>query len=147
MTTLAGMHVCGEISPLPPYTTLDDELAKGPIPNTNPNPNPKSSGGEWFPKFMGDHDDHFKFLGKGLVKDMSDSYAKMLVKQKFNSYTALMNGTLLSGIEKLWLWDNVAMIQVSWDFFIHDFPPSFRSKELQSIQTKYRKKCSGLAVL
>ena len=30
-----------------------------------------SSGGEWFPKFMGD--DHFKFLGKGLVKDISDS--------------------------------------------------------------------------
>ena len=60
-----------------------------------------SSGGEWFPKFMGD--DHFKFLGKGLVKDISDSYAKMLVKQKFNSYTALIDGTLLSGIEKLWI--------------------------------------------
>ena len=103
-----------------------------------------SSGGEWFPKFMGD--DHFKFLGKGLVKDISDSYAKMLVKQKFNSYTALIDGTLLSGIEKLWIWDNVAMSKVSWDFFIHDFPPSFVSKELQCIQTKYLKKWSGLAV-
>ena len=46
-----------------------------------------SNGGEWFPKFMGN--DHFNFLGKGLVKDISDSYEKMLVKQKFNSYTAL----------------------------------------------------------
>ena len=54
-------------------------------------------------------DDHFKFLGKGLVKDISDSYAKMLVKQKFNSYTALIDGTLLSRIEKLWIWDSVAI--------------------------------------
>ena len=38
-----------------------------------------SSGGEWFPKFMGD--DQIKFLGKGLVKEISDSYAKMPVKQ------------------------------------------------------------------
>ena len=43
-------------------------------------------------KFMGD--DHFKFLGKGLVKDISDSYAKMLVKHKFSNYTALIDGTL-----------------------------------------------------
>ena len=38
------------------------------------------------------------------------------------------------------------MSKVSWDFFIHRFPPSFVSKELQSIQTKYLKKWSGLAV-
>ena len=38
------------------------------------------------------------------------------------------------------------MSKVSWDFFIHDFPLSFVSKELQSIQTKYLKKWSGLAV-
>ena len=57
------------------------------------------SGGEWFPKFMAD--DHFKFLSKGPVKDISDSYAKMLVKQNFNGYTSLIDGTLLSGIEKL----------------------------------------------
>ena len=37
------------------------------------------------------------------------------------------------------------MSKVSWDFFIHRFPPSFVSKELQSIQTKYLKR-SGLAV-
>ena len=29
------------------------------------------------------------------------------------------------------------MSKVSWDFFIRDYPPSFVSKELQSIQTKY----------
>ena len=57
--------------------------------------------GEWFPNFTGD--DHFKFLGKGLAKDISDSYGKMLVKQKFNSYPALSDGTLLSRIEKLWI--------------------------------------------
>ena len=79
--------------------------------------------------------DHFKFLGKGLVDDISDSYAKMLVKQKFNSYTALIDGILLSGIGKLWIWDNVAMSKVSWDFFIHDFPPSFVSKKLQCLET------------
>ena len=70
----------------------------------------------------------------------------MPVKQQFNNYTALIDGALLSGIEKLWIWDNAAMSKVSWDFVIHDFPPSFVSKELQSIQTKYLKKWSGLAV-
>ena len=38
------------------------------------------------------------------------------------------------------------MSKVTWDFFIHGFPPSFVSKKLQSIQTKYLKKWSGLAV-
>ena len=65
------------------------------------------SGGEWFPKFMGDG--HFKVLGKRLIEAISDSYAKMLVKRKFNSYAALIDGTPLSGIGKLWIWDNVAM--------------------------------------
>ena len=86
-----------------------------------------SSGGACSPKFMSH--DHFKFLGKGLVKDISESYAKMLVKQKFNSYTALIDGTLLSVIEKLWIWDHVTMSKVSWSFFIHDFPSFFVSKE------------------
>ena len=52
----------------------------------------------------------------------------------------------MSRIEKLWVWDNIAMSKVSWDFFIHDFPPCFMSKDLQSIQTKYLKKWSGLAI-
>ena len=64
----------------------------------DPNLKVWSSGGEWFPKFMGD--DRFKFLGKGLVKDIFDSYVKIRVKQKFNCYTAVIDGTLLSGIEK-----------------------------------------------
>ena len=38
------------------------------------------------------------------------------------------------------------MSKVSWDFFIHTFPPSFVRKELLSIPTKYLKKWSGLAV-
>ena len=111
----------------------------------DPNVKVRFSGVEWVSKFMGD--DHFSFLGNGLVKDISDSYAKVLVKQKFNSYTALIDGTLLPGIEKLWIWDNVDKSKVSWDFFIYDFPPSFVSNELQSIQNKRLKKWSGLAVL
>ena len=50
------------------------------------------SGGEWFSKIMGD--DHFKLFGKGLVKDISDSYANVLVKNTFNGYTALIDGTV-----------------------------------------------------
>ena len=64
------------------------------------------------------------------------------MKHKFNNYNVLIDGTSLSGIKNLWIWDNVAMSKASWDFF----PPICVSKELQSIQTKYLKKCSGLAV-
>ena len=81
-----------------------------------------SSGGEWFPKFMGDN--YPKFIGKGLVKTVSDSYAKMPVKQQYNRYTALIAGTTIRDR----IWDNVAMSKVSWDLFIPDFPPFFVSK-------------------
>ena len=101
------------------------------------------SGGEWFPKFL--NNDSFKFLGKGLVADMSSRLTKKVVLKKFKDYTKLIDDTLLTGIQKLWIWEHFAMPKVAWDFLIHDFPPSFVEKELQPIQTKYLKKWSGLA--
>lgn len=101
------------------------------------------SQGQWFPKFLAD--ENFKFLGKGLLADVSSRWAKIAVKKKFSEYTKLIDSTLLTGIQKIWIWEHMAMNKVSWDFLIHDFPPSFVEKELQPIQTRYLKKWSHLA--
>ena len=78
---------------------------------------------EWFPKFLGDG--FFKFLGKGILGDLSSDHSKATVKKKFEEYTKLIDKTLLSGIEKIWIWEHIAMPKVGWDFLIHDFPPSY----------------------
>ena len=78
------------------------------------------SQGQWFPKFLAD--ENFKFLGKGLLADVSSRWAKIAVKKKFREYTKLIDSTLLTGIQKIWIWEHMAMNKVSWDFLIHDFP-------------------------
>ena len=54
--------------------------------------------------------------------------------------------TLLTGIQKAWIWQHFAMAKFSWDFLISDVAPSFVDATLQPIQTRFLKKWVGLAV-
>jgi hypothetical protein len=101
------------------------------------------SQGTWYPKFL--EDEVFKFLGKGLVADASSTQSKEMILATFEKYAKLIDGTFLTGVEKMWIWEHFAMTKMSWSFLIHDFPPSFVEKELQPIETRYLKKWSGLA--
>ena len=65
---------------------------------------------------------------------------------KFNEYAKLIDGTLLTGIQKAWIWQHFAMTKFSWDFLVSDVPPSFVEATLQPIQTRFLKKWVGLAV-
>jgi len=100
-----------------------------------------------FPKWIGK--DSFKFLGKSLVEELSSRSAKKNVLGKYKNYLKLLmrriNETLLTGAQKLWIWEHFAMRKMTWDFLVHDFPPSFLKTKLQPIQAKYLKKRSGLA--
>ena len=102
-----------------------------------------NSNDQWFPKWIGE--DSFKFLGKSLVAELSSRSAKKNVLGKYKNYSKLIDETLLTGAQKLWIWEHFAMSKVAWDFLIHDFPPSFVKTKLQPIQTKYLNKWSGLA--
>ena len=87
----------------------------------------------------------FKFLGKGLMADLSNSWHKEGLKRKFEEYAALIDETLLTGIQKAWIWEHFAMAKFSWDFLISDVPPSFVESALQPIQNRFLKKWVGLA--
>ena len=100
--------------------------------------------GKWFPRCL-ETDEVFKFLGKGLLADLSNKAAKASLKQKFLKFTELIDSTLLNGSQKVWIWENYAMSKFGWDFLITDVPPSFVEKVLQEIETRYLKKWTGLA--
>ena len=81
------------------------------------------SEGKWYPKYLSE--ESFKFLGKGLLADLSSRVAKENIQHQFIEYAKLIDSTLLTGVEKMWIWNNFAMDKVAWSFLIHDFPPSF----------------------
>ena len=88
-----------------------------------------NSNGQWFPKWIGE--DSFKFLGKSLVAELSSRSAKKNVLGKYKNYSKLIDETLLTGAQKLWIWEHFAMSKVAWDFLIHNFLPSFVKTKLQ----------------
>jgi len=103
------------------------------------------SEGKHYPRCL-EAGEAFKFLGKGLLADLSNSWHKEKLEKKFNEYANLIDGTLLTGIQKAWIWEHFAMAKYAWDFLISDVPPSFVESMLQPIQTRFLKKWVGLAV-
>ena len=112
-------------------------------PNSNPSPNP-NSGGKYYPRCL-EPGEAFKFLGKGLLADLSNSWHKLKLEKVFNEYANLIDKTLLTGIQKAWIWEHFAMAKFAWNFLISDVPPSFVKSELQPIRTRFLKKWVGLA--
>ena len=102
------------------------------------------SGGKYYPRCL-EPGEAFKFLGKGLLADLSNSWHKLKLEKVFNEYANLIDKTLLTGIQKAWIWEHFAMAKFAWDFLISDVPPSFVKSELQPIQTRFLKKWVGLA--
>ena len=92
------------------------------------------SGGKYYPRCL-EPGEAFKFLGKGLLADLSNSWHKLKLEKVFNEYANLIDKTLLTGIQKAWIWEHFAMAKFAWDFLISDVPPSFVKSELQPIQT------------
>ena len=88
----------------------------------------------------------FKFLGKGLLANLSNAWHKERLEGRFNEFAKLIDDTLLTGIQKAWIWEHFAMAKFSWDFLISDVPPSFVEATLQPIQNRFLKKWVGLAV-
>ena len=97
------------------------------------------SEGKHYPRCL-EPGEAFKFLGKGLLADLSNSWHKESLKRKFDEYATLIDGTLLTGMPKAWIWEHFAMAKFSWDFLISDVLSSFVGSVLQLIQTRIFKK-------
>jgi len=90
-----------------------------------------NSNGQWLPKWNGE--DSFKFLGNSLVAGLSSRSAKKHVLGKCKNCSKLINETILTGAQRLWIWEHFSMSKVAWGFRINDFPPSFVKTKLRHI--------------
>ena len=59
------------------------------------------------------------------MTELSSRSAKKNVLGKYKNYSKLIDETMLTAAQKLWIWEQFAMSKVAWDFLIHDFPLSF----------------------
>ena len=55
----------------------------------------------------------FKFLVKGLLATLSNTWHKETMEHKFNQYVKVIDGTLLTAIQKAWIWQHFAMAMFS----------------------------------
>ena len=85
----------------------------------------------------------FKFLGRYILADLSETKAQQLMKKLFEESGTTIDACLLQGKHKVWLWENYVMGKVSWLFLIHDVVPSFVKTQLQPIQTRWYKRWFG----
>lgn len=86
----------------------------------------------------------FKFLGKQIKADGSDAAARQKVQKVLEDAVLAIDEQLLTGSQKMWIFDSVLMSMVSWDLLIHDMCPSF-VKTLGELQTRMYKKWSHYA--
>ena len=85
----------------------------------------------------------FKFLGKGLLADLSNSWHKESLKRRFDAYATLIDGTLLTGIQKAWIWEHFAIAKFSSGFLISDFLPRLWSLYYSRFRPEFSKSGSG----
>ena len=76
----------------------------------------------------------FKFSGKLLSSAVSDTAARGKISKAVEEAAAVMDALLLTGPQRMWIFDAVLMSMISWDFLIHDMYPSFVNK-LGAIRT------------
>ena len=86
----------------------------------------------------------FKFLGKQITANVSDKAARDKVQEELESAVEKIDKLLLTGSQKMWIFDTVLMSRVSWDLLIHDMSPSFVAG-LGALQTRKFKEWSHYA--
>jgi hypothetical protein len=111
------------------YSAYDPELAIGgqPIPCL------------WDKEFV------FKFLGWWFQADLGDDQVRAKIEQKFSDLLKAIDGTLLNGMCKLWLYEHLAVTKMSWVLMVHDLPLSWVDSHIAAPAARSLKKWSQLA--
>jgi len=61
------------------------------------------------------------------------------------SWMALVDGTKLTGMMKVWVYQHMVASKMSWGLMIHDIPPSWVDENIQPLVDRMLKKWTGLA--
>lgn len=65
-------------------------------------------------------DNLFKFLGKQLLANVSDTAARKKVEKTVLDGVTKIDALPLTGVQKMWIFEAVVMSHLSWDFMVHD---------------------------
>jgi len=61
------------------------------------------------------------------------------------SWMALVDGTKLTGMMKVWVYQHMVASKMLWGLMIHDIPPSWVDENIQPLVDRMLKKWTGLA--
>ena len=92
-------------------------------------------------EFIGDH--LFKFLGRKISSDLSESEQIRGVTASFKEYLDAVDNQPINGFMKLWLYQNYVLAFLAWPFTVYDFNLSV-AKRLEVTANKYLKRWAGL---
>ena len=81
----------------------------------------------------------FRFLGRILFSDLSDSNQRACLLTQIAEYMALVDTTPLKAIAKVWLYNNYIMAFITWPFLTYEYPPSFVNK-ITALCNRYLKR-------
>ena len=84
-------------------------------------------------------DNPFKFLGRLILKSLSDIALRDSVLQIFNDHMSLVDSQFLKGAAKTWIYNNYILAFLSWPLLVYDFAPYF-ADQLTAITNRFLKK-------
>ena len=84
-------------------------------------------------------DNPFKFLGRLILKSLSDIALRDSVLQIFKEHMSLVDSQFLKGAAKTWIYNNYILAFLSWPLLVYDFAPYF-ADQLTAITNRFLKK-------
>jgi hypothetical protein len=94
-------------------------------------------------KYVGDDAQPFKFLGKLVAIDGSDTVARERMAERLTKLLEVVDGQALRGWQKAWLFNFYVATKMSWYLMMYDIPLTVLSA-LEAKCTKYLKRWLGL---
>ena len=85
-----------------------------------------------------------KFLGMWIYLNMEVKELRANVKKKLQDMMESISEDVIAGPMKVWLYNNLVVSKMSWDFIVYNFPLTF-VRSLEAICNKYLKKWLGIA--
>ena len=85
-----------------------------------------------------------RFLGKIIYRNLKDNEVRKHVREKLQEMLKLTDKDSINGPSKAWIYNNLLVQKLSWEFTVYDFPLSF-AKQLEAVCTSYLKKWLDLS--
>ena len=83
-----------------------------------------------------------KFVGRNIYYNLKESEIHKQVKDKLHNMRELTDGDPVNGPGKAWIYNNMIVQKLAWEFAIYDFPLSF-AEQLEAKCTAYLKRWLG----